>query len=111
VELEFMAVLARKQLGALREHRPEDAEVCSDMAGLFLRDHLGCWGPAFGRRAAAVSSGAWYRSLGRLLTTWLDFDMAATGMVPVEVVEDPLPQEPPDDGMCGPCPVPRGAAT
>jgi TorA maturation chaperone TorD len=111
VELEFMAVLARKQLGALRENRLEDAAICADMADLFLRDHLACWAPAFGRRTALVMSSPWYRALGNLLATWIEADAAAAAVVPVEVVEDPLPQEPPDDGMCGPCPVPTGGVT
>jgi hypothetical protein len=32
--------------------------------------------------------------------------MEAMGVTPVEIVESPLPQEPPDDGLCGPCPAP-----
>jgi TorA maturation chaperone TorD len=110
VELEFMAVLARKQLAALRGSRLEDAGTCADMAALFLRDHLGCWAPAFGRRAALVAPSPWYRSFGALLASWVEADAAAAGVAPVEVVEEPLPQEPPDDGMCGPCPVPGGGA-
>jgi TorA maturation chaperone TorD len=110
VELEFMAVLARKQLGALRENRFEDAAICADMADLFLRDHLACWAPAFGRRTALVMSSPWYRTLGTLLAAWVEADAMAAGVAPAEVVEDPLPQEPPDDGMCGPCPVPGGGA-
>jgi TorA maturation chaperone TorD len=110
VELEFMAVLARKQVRALRDSRQDEADICADMSSLFIRDHLGCWGPAFGRRAAAVATSPWYRGLGGLLATWIEADAAAAGVVPVEVVEDPLPQEPPDDGMCGPCPAPAGGA-
>ncbi len=108
VELEFMAVVARKELGALLDDRVDDAGTCADMSSLFMRDHLGCWAPAFGRRAAAIAPSPWYRCLGTLLASWVEVDAKAGGVVPTEVVDDPLPQEPPDDGMCGPCPVPRG---
>lgn len=107
VELEFMAVIARKEVLALRSGNPDAAQICRDMAALFLQDHLGCWGPTFGRRAAAVTGSPWYRSLGKLTAEWIEQDMAAAGVTPVEIVEEPLPQEPPDDGTCGPCPVPQ----
>jgi putative dimethyl sulfoxide reductase chaperone len=110
VELEFMAVLARKSFTSLRAGQVENAEICTDMAALFLRDHLGCWAPAYGRRVATVSASRWYRALGRLLTDWVEMDMASESVRPTEVVEEPLPFEPPDDGSCGPCGVPEGGA-
>jgi TorA maturation chaperone TorD len=103
VELEFMAVLMRKAVAALEEGLPEQAAVCLDTATLFLRDHLACWAPAYGRRIGLVSTSLWYRSLGRLLTEWVEADALAMGVEPVEVVDEPLPAEPPDDGECGPC--------
>lgn len=84
----------------------DNASVCHDTSAAFLRDHLGCWAPAFGWRAAAVAASPWYSGLGELLAIWVPEDMAGFGVEPVEVVERPLPQEPPDDGACGPCPAP-----
>lgn len=107
VELEFMAVLARKTFISLRSSHVENTEICTDMAALFLRDHLGCWATAYGRRVATVSTSPWYRSLGRLLTVWLEADMESESVDPIEMVEEPLPFEPPDDGSCGPCGVPE----
>jgi TorA maturation chaperone TorD len=107
VELEFMAVVARKEVVSLRGGNLDDALICRDMAALFLEDHLGCWAPTFGRRAAAVTASPWYRSLGDLTAEWVEQDMSAAGVTPVVTVEEPLPQEPPDDGTCGPCPVPQ----
>ena len=106
VELEFMAVLARKEVLSLQRDQFENAAICRDTAALFLQDHLGCWAPAFGRRSAAVSDSPWYRSLGGLLALWVEQDTSAAGVIPVEVVKEPLSQDPPDDGTCGPCPVP-----
>jgi TorA maturation chaperone TorD len=107
VELEFMAVLARKEAVSLQDDRLEDAMLCREIAALFLQDHLGCWGPTFGRRAAAVTASPWYRSLGVMTAIWIEHDGSAAGVTPVELVDVPLPQEPPDDGTCGPCPVPQ----
>lgn len=105
-ELEFMAVVARKEAMAMRSGDMDNASVCSDTSATFLQDHLGCWAPAFGWRAAAVSSSPWYSALGELLALWVPEDMDGFGVEPVEVVERPLPLEPPDDGACGPCPAP-----
>lgn len=110
VELEFMAVLARKEAVAIEAGEYQQASICRDTAALFLQDHLGCWAPAFGRRAAAVTPSAWFQNLGYLMALWVEHDMAAFGVEPTAVVEGPLPQEPPDDGACGPCPVGPGVA-
>lgn len=105
VELEFMAIVTKKEALALEQGMSERVQVCRDTAAAFLQDHLGCWAPAFGLRAAAVSSSPWYTSLGKLLAAWIHQDMSALGIEPAETVERPLPQEPPDDGSCGPCPT------
>jgi putative dimethyl sulfoxide reductase chaperone len=110
VELEFMAVLMRKIVASLQAGEFANAEICSEMAILFLRDHLGCWAPAYGRRVTTVSTSDWYRSLGALLTAWVELELDSEGVDPVEVVEQPLPFEPPDDGMCGPCGAPEAGA-
>ncbi len=106
VELEFMAVVARKEAMALGDGDGANASICRETAAGFLSDHLGCWGRAFGLRAAAVSASAWYTALAELLISWIATDLEILGVEPVEVSDDPLPQEPPDDGTCGPCPAP-----
>lgn len=110
VELEFMAILGRKEVLALQSGHLDNARVCRETGALFLRDHLGCWAPAFGRRASAVTASPWYRNLGTLMALWVEEDAAAAGVEPAEMVEEPLPQPPPDDGACGSCPVPRAGS-
>ena len=104
-ELEFCSVAARKELHALTELGAEAVEVCRDTSRSFVSEHLACWAPAFGRRAAAVATHPWYAALGSFLSGWVEADTEALGVVPAEIAEEPLPQEPPDDGSCGPCPV------
>lgn len=111
VELEFLAVVAKKEALALAARDSENAEVCRATAATFLADHLGCWGPAFGLRASAVSSSAWYSTLGELLTLWIEAELEVLEVRPAEIADSPLPQEPPDDGSCGPCPTPGGGAS
>ncbi len=108
VELDFMAVLARKEALALKGGSAEKASICRDTATAFLGDHLGCWAPAFGLRAAAVASSPWLQGLGELVALWVELDMDDLGVRPVEVVDGPLLQEPPDELTCGPCPVATG---
>ena len=106
-----MAILFRKNVAALHAGRSDNAEICSEMAAMFLQEHLGCWAPAYGARVARVSSSAWYRGLGALLTAWVEKDMSSDGVIPVELVEEPRPFEPPDDGTCGPCGIPEAEQT
>ncbi|HUG32813.1 MAG TPA: molecular chaperone TorD family protein [Acidimicrobiia bacterium] len=106
-ELEFMAVVAKKEAMAMQSGDMDNASVCRHTSAAFLRDHLGCWATAFGWRAATVSSSPWYAALGELLAVWVPEDMDGFGVEPVEVVGRPLPQDPPDDGACGPCPAPQ----
>lgn len=105
VELEFCSLLSRKELHALHELGSEQVTVCRDTLQAFLTDHLACWAPAFGRRAAVVATHPWYRTLGELTAQWVETDAAALGISPKEVALQPLPRQPPDDGACGPCPV------
>jgi DMSO reductase family type II enzyme chaperone len=110
VEVEFMGLVARKEASALQRETFDEAEICRHTSRSFLQDHLGCWAPAFGRRAANVSSHDWYRAAGELLADWVEADAAAYDITPVDIADLPLPQEPPDDGQCGPCPIPTAGS-
>jgi TorA maturation chaperone TorD len=112
VELEFMAVLARKEFLALRgPDGDESAAICRETAAAFLSEHLGCWAPSFGLRASSVSSSPWYTALAELLLLWVGADLEILDVEPVEIADNPVPQEPQDDGSCGPCPAPGPGGT
>ncbi len=79
-ELEFMGFLAAKQAQAGETGHSDHDELCLDTQRLFLRDHLGGWGPDYGRRMTAVSEHAFYQALGRLLTAWIDTELVILGV-------------------------------
>jgi TorA maturation chaperone TorD len=84
-ELEFMGFLAAKQVHAAASDRADMAELCLATQKSFLRDHLGGWGPEYGRRMTAVSDHGFYRALGRFLTEWLETDMDRLNAVPLRI--------------------------
>lgn len=106
VELEFCALVSRKELYALQHLGPEEIDVCQSTRCAFLRDHLGCWGPGFGRRVAAVADHGFYRRMGELTAAWIEADLASIGVTAAEQADRPLPQDPPEEFGCGPCPLP-----
>jgi len=100
-ELEFVAFMARKEAHALTNLGPEEVEECRRTRDLFLRDHLGCWGPDFGRRVALVGGSTTIGTAGELLASWLEADLEALGITPTQRLSEPVPQPEPDDGACG----------
>lgn len=97
VELEFLGFLARKELYA-REHlgAPRVAQARRAQR-IFLEEHLGCWGPLFGRRIVDRAGGSiFYLNLGSTIEGWLLADMERLGASPVSNansprIPDPLP--------------------
>lgn len=100
-ELEFMAFMARKEAHALDNLGPDEVAECARTQAHFLRDHLGRWGPSFGRRMAEVAGHPAFAAIGHLLAAWIEADMEAWGVSPSERLDEPQPMEPPDDGLCG----------
>lgn len=101
VELEFMAFMSRKEAWALEHLGPEEIAECRRTQAGFLRDHLGCWGPAFGRRAAVLATHPLHKAAGHLVSAWLLADMAFAEVVPESRYDEPLPLPDPETGECG----------
>ena len=100
-EIEFMGFMGRKEAQAVRDVRPGRVAECRKTQRTFLQDHLGTWGPGFGRRLAVVADDPFFGAVGELLASWLELDMVAWGIEPRERLDQPVPQPPPDDGSCG----------
>lgn len=103
-ELEFMSFLAFKEALALESRGPAKVEVTREAQRLFLRDHLGCWGPSFGRRleASAEAADSFYGCVGRALAAWIVADCADLDALPARSIDEPTLAWPePDDGSCG----------
>lgn len=86
VELEFMAFLARKRAYALTELGRARANDCRRTEAVFLRDHLGAWGPLAGEALARTSAHPFYRAVGWLLAAWLRADMVSQAVSPSPLV-------------------------
>jgi TorA maturation chaperone TorD len=89
VELEFMALLARKEAAALEREMPDGAAICRETGDAFLRDHLGCWGIGFGMRIEHVATAPYLVAAGRLLATWLEIELAVREVAPAERFDAP----------------------
>ncbi|MBM3875204.1 MAG: hypothetical protein FJ386_00575 [Verrucomicrobia bacterium] len=80
IELEFMSVLAVKEALALEHQLDEERSVCREAQRDFLREHLGRWAPAFGRRLqGAVGDGA-LGSLGTFLVMFIELECVNFGV-------------------------------
>ncbi|MBI3085133.1 MAG: molecular chaperone TorD family protein [candidate division NC10 bacterium] len=79
-ECEFMLFLARKEAYALVMDDATMLEETRRATRLFLKDHLGRWAPAFGRRLAREDRGRFYGALGELLATFVTSECARVGV-------------------------------
>ena len=103
-ELEFMSFLALKEAYALEHMGESEQAIAIETQSLFLRDHLGCWGPGLGDRIEARADGqsTFYAAVGALLTKWLSAECLRFNVAPVRIVaEGQLEWPEPDDGACG----------
>lgn len=100
-ELEFMAFMARKEAYALDHLGAEQVEECRRTQVSFLRDHLGRWAPAFGRRLVAFCGFPFFETVGSLTERWIEVELEAWDAEPETRLESPHPLPEPDDESCG----------
>ncbi len=83
LELEFMCVLAAKEVYAL-EHQlePENLSLCRDAQKRFLREHVGRWTPAFARRLARLTVGTPLRALADFTCAFIEAECTRYGVTP-----------------------------
>jgi DMSO reductase family type II enzyme chaperone len=79
-ECEFMLVLARKEAYALQVDDATMVEDTRHATRLFLRDHLGRWASAFGRKLARENPGGFYGALGHLCAVFVTAECHRLGV-------------------------------
>jgi hypothetical protein len=75
-----MLVLARREAHALETADAAMLEQTRRAARLFLRDHVGRWAPAFGRRLGREGAGSFYGALGNLCTLFVTRECRRAGV-------------------------------
>ncbi len=106
VELEFMGFLCRKQVYAAQHLGAPRVRQTLRAERMFLREHLGRWGGALGRRIALRAAlDPFYSLVGGALHDWLEADCEFLGVGAIEeadgmrmVWEDPNSEVVPEDG-------------
>ncbi len=81
-ECEFLLFLTLKEAYALEEEREDLLRETRRAERLFLRDHLGRFGPAWGRKLGREDPGGFYGTLGEICAEFLTQECARWG-VPV----------------------------
>jgi len=77
---EFLLFLARKEAYALERGQKAMRADIRMAARLFLRDHLGRFAPAFGRKLAREDPGGFYGGLGELCAAFVAHECARVGV-------------------------------
>jgi DMSO reductase family type II enzyme chaperone len=109
-ECEFLLVLTRKEARALALADEASRAVTAGAARLFLRDHIGRWGPAFGSTLARLDRDGFYGALGRLLAGFVAAECARAGVAAGPGLLRLRSAEPDDTPAgCGPAGVGAGA--
>lgn len=90
VELEFMSFLCDKEAYAAEHLGAPRVKQAARAQRMFLGEHLGRWGAAFGRRVAArATPGSFYQVAGLALAEWIGDECALLGVRPEEVTGEP----------------------
>lgn len=114
MELEFMYVLAIKEAHAAAGNpgRADDASICADAQRKFLRDHLGRWVNLFAERVTKNTPDGVYQQLAAFAVAFVRADAERMGAeVQARSLTQVLPTPPPEDLVCGGCPVMEYAET
>jgi TorA maturation chaperone TorD len=82
VELDFLRLLAVREMEAWQAARPDDARLALQQQSVFVREHLGLWFPAFREQAMLQTQTDFYRGhltmlCGFLATEQQRLDMLA----------------------------------
>ena len=79
-ECEFLLFLCRKEAYALEQNDAAMLDATLQAARVFLKNHLGRWAPAFGRKLAREDEGGFFGALGLLTAEFISLECKATGV-------------------------------
>jgi DMSO reductase family type II enzyme chaperone len=83
IELEFLHILAAKEVYALTQgHGEERLAIVRDAARKYFEHHLGRWAPAFATRLESKAQDEPYAALARLLAAFIAEETLALGVAP-----------------------------
>ena len=85
-ELEFMHLVTLMEANASSKGDKEKAQVCLDAERKFIQDHMGRWLQGLGKLITETATTNMYRSLGRLVTIFLNDEIRRLGAKPEEVL-------------------------
>ncbi len=90
VELEFMAYLCQKEAYAVEHLGAPRVKQTAKAQRMFMGEHLGRWGAAFGRRVSSrATPGSFYHMAALALSAWISDDCVLLGTKPEEVSGEP----------------------
>lgn len=83
IELEFMQHMTDREAAAWKSGDSVEAQRCRDIESSFMRDHLGCWTPAFCEKVIDGAESTFYREMAELTRGFIEsesveFDKTST---------------------------------
>jgi putative dimethyl sulfoxide reductase chaperone len=75
VELEFMSFLELKIAYALEQEMEANLDICQSAKKGFLAEHIGRWLWVFGQNLVARSNEDYFKSLGQLISKFIDAEL------------------------------------
>ena len=102
-ESEFLLFLCRKEAYALEQNDVAMLDATRQATRVFLKNHLGRWAPAFGRKLAREDQEGFFGALGLLTADFISSECTAAGVPAGPEFLRLRSPEPPDVPMgCGP---------
>jgi len=100
VELEFMSFLELKIAYVLEQEMADNLDICETAKKKFLAEHIGRWIWLFGQNLAERSKEDYFKSLGQLISRFMDAELECYGIkVDIEGIEQ-LPSQESGDIEC-----------
>jgi anaerobic sulfite reductase subunit A len=81
MELQFMAILCDKTIGAFKEDHHADVMKCLEVQKDFLNDHLGKWVPRMAADVIATARKEFYKAIAKITKGYIEMDKEAVSEI------------------------------